>query len=737
MELVNTANSGANAPAGRGIPEKDSVVQLYVRLNTARKLGEFFSSDHPCFLEAVEGAAEIINGFGEYAGELSYSSNDGSISSGGTRFKPEEPYLDDFAAALRTANITVIRLARGVAAAGLASFTSLLAACTDLDVGTGKIRQLISGLVADGIRVGMTPAGGPAVESVPLGQSVEEAVWKTEVQRLFGVIPACKSAPGAGTETGENVVLANINPRRLAGLINTFDSVVTADTVYEKFLMPYLRQVADGESGSEGLIPDHVQLRFIQFLRALSPGHQVRFTTAVLETSHSFTPFATGVLEAIPVQLAGKALARIKTEENTVHPRITSRFEALCRLTGWNPSADDQSPQAPGEVDIDVNTVDGVVRCTPRFEKAAAGTAPPVRRISFAAEFTPAGKRKALIRVGLDLLERSTTLEEARVQSRVLPQLFTEALNERDWIGLNRDWIDLVALVKKGQASRPFLTKTLRRIRESFITAQTMERIVIGIENCSAETGELFKQWLPALGPAAGDAMIKALIESNNRSRRRHLLSAIVCFGQDAVPLALKRISDPRWYVVRNMITIIREVGDKRAAEDLLTLTNHAQFQVRRELINTLLALDHPEGLELAESCIRSGDRKLRSASIGLLGSHRVDGARNILLQVLKDQESRGVPYSQPQKVSAIWALGQIGNRAVLPELQQFLKKSRMFKSPDKHELKMAILRSLPGYQLKDVEALARWGMANGDEDEAASCSMLVSNILLLTGAGK
>lgn len=737
MEQVNTANNGATAPASLGIPDKDSVVQLYVRLNTARKLGEFFSSDHPCFLEAVEGAAEIINGFGEYAGELSYSSSDGSIACGGSRFKPEEPYLEDFAAALRTANITVVRLARGVTAAGLASFTSLLAACTDLDVGTGQIRQLISGLVADGIRVGMTPAGGPAVESVPLGQGVEEAVWKTELQRLFGVIPACKSAPGAGAEAVENMILANINPRRLARLINTFDSVVSADTMYEKFLMPYLRQAADGESGSGGLIPDHIRLRFIQLLRALSPGHQVRFTTTVLETSHSFTPFATGVLEAIPVQLADKALARIKTEENTVHPRIITRFEALRRLTGWNASADDEPPKVPGEVSIDVNSGDGVVRSTPRFEKAAAVTAPPLKRIPFAAAFSPASKRRALTKVGLDLLERSTTPNEARMHATTLPQLFTEALHERDWTGLNHDWTELVALVKKGQASRPFLTKTLRRIRESFITDQAMGRIVIGIENCTDETGELFKQWLPALGPAAVDAMIKALIESNSRSQRRHLLSAIVCFGQDAVPLALKRISDPRWYVVRNMITIIREVGDKRAAEDLLTLTSHAQYQVRRELINTLLALDHPEGLELAESCIRSGDRKLRSASIGLLGSHRVDGARNILLQVLRNQESRGVTYSQPQKVSAIWALGQIGNTTVLPELQKFLKKNRMFKSPDNHELKMAILRSLPGYPLKDVETLARWGMANGDEDEAASCSMLVSNILLLTGAGK
>jgi hypothetical protein len=730
MEQVFTENRGAAASADRGIPDRTPVVELFVLLNTARKLGEFCSADHPRCLEAVEQAAKIFRGLGEYTGELSFASNDGSISAGGSRLKPEEPYLDNFAAALRTAEITVVRLGDGVNAASLTSFISLLAASTDIDVGTGQVRQLISGLVAVGVRVGMSPATGQAADLRAVSEGVEEAVWKAEVRRLLGAGTVDAHPPDSSADT--QVVLSAINPRRLAGLINEFDSVASPDNVYENFLVPYLRQAADNGSESEGLVPDHVGLGFAQLLRALSPGHQVRFIKAVFETSHTFTRFAENILEAVPIHLAGKALASIRTEENTIHPRITNRFEALCRLTGWVDSPDDTPPMVTGKVDIDVESSNGVVRCTPRFEKGPA-TAPaqPARRISFAAEFSQTSKRKALTRVCLDLLERSTTPEEARAHSRTLPPLLTEALAERDWAGLTRDWVELTSLVNSGRSAKPFLAKTLQRIRESFITTQAMERMVSGIENGNENTRAVFKQLLPALGPASGESLILALVASNNRTQRRNLLSVIVSYGLAAVPMALKRISDHRWYVVRNMIAIIREVGDKRAVEKLVDLSDHPQYQVRRELISTFITMGHPAGLELAEKSIRSGDRKLRSASIGLLGSNRVAGAHNILLQVLEDQVNDGEPFTQPQKVSAVWALGQIGDGSVLPSLQKLLKKNRMFKSPESHELKMAILRSLPEYPIEATEPLARWGVSRGDDDETALCSKLLSDILL------
>lgn len=752
MKESHSENKQEPIATGSEFPNRNLMVELFVQLNSARKTGEFCFCDHPRCLWAAERAAEIVNDFVEEAGEVIFSAGDRSIIAGGSRVETTEPYLADFAAALQAADINVIRLASGVSADGLVRFIRLLAACSDPAVGDGQIRQLLCGSVAEGIRVGMAPPSAVTSGDDQAGGSsdIDESVWKATVRSLLSVEPAVdengEKADMTGGEVATNrqeaadVVLVDIDPRQLAELINSLDFAGDVDLIAGHFLVPYLQQTMDRGASKQSMVPAQTITRFLHLLRGLSPGHQLRFITAALEISYRYTLFAGAVLEAVPIHLAVQAFEGIRTEENTVHPRIVSRYEALCRLTGWSAGEVRAAVAEKGEDEIEVGGGEGTMlgalpADTPAGKPGRAPGQPlPGRQIrsAIAAEFTTAGMRKALIRVSLDLLERATSLDETRTYSDTLSGLFTEALNEKDWAGLNHDWAELTGLVGRGQKTRPFLGKALQRIQKSFLTIQAMDQIVDGIKSSTAEIRAVIQKWLPALGNAAGESLVLALIATSDRTQRRNLLSAIVAFGEAAIPLALKRITDHRWYVVRNMISIIREVGDKSAGEDILTLSRHVQFQVRRELVNTLLALQHSEGLVLAEEGIRGSDRKMRSACIGLLGSHRVDGARTLLIRILEDTFRGEIPFSQAQKVSAVWALGQIGNSTVLPALHDLLKKKRVFKSPGIHELKMAILRSLPGYPLSEVQPLAGWGASHGDEDEATMCSRMIKEIKAL-----
>jgi HEAT repeat protein len=735
-----------DAAAGQS-PDRDLALQVFVRLNTARKIGEFSSSDHPLCLAAAELAAELAAGLNAEFGELKFTSAPGMISFGSTRFEPQEPYLDDFAAALRGASITVIRLGSGVSPDGLVRLARLLAASSDPEVGNGQIRQFLCGPVAVGIRVGMSPSTGvpgdtdheqPGKRPARRNPAVEDAVWQDEVRRLL----VGGSAKDAAGDKEIITALTDIDPHRMADLINGLDSIGSVDIISGSFLTRFLRHSATGRSGEDSEVPGGAVERYLELLRALSPGHQVKFITAALEMSYTFTGFAAAILEAVPIHLSAQAFAEIeKSRENTVHPLIADRFAALCRITGWSDTGEDDGPgEPPQEKMTGSGSGQGVMlnespMVTEPEAKLPAPEPPPLDQITLsfpAAEFSLKGKRGALVRVTLDLLERSTSIDETRAYTGTLPALFTEALDERDWAGLNHDWAELTGLVQRGRESKPFLSQALHRIQNSFLTIQAMQRIVAAIENSTADTRTVLFEWLPRLGKTAGESLVLALVAASNRTQRRNLLTAIVAFGEEAIPLALKRITDHRWYVVRNMISIIREVGDKRAAEDLLALSDHLQFQVRRELVNTLLALEHSAGLELAEKGIQGSDLKMRSACIGLLGSHRVEGARNILLRILEDRFRGGVSFSQAQKISAVWALGQIGSSSVLPALHGLLRTKRLFKALGSHELKMAILRSLPDYPLEAVEPLARWGANHGDDEEAAICGRLLTGIRAL-----
>jgi len=723
MEMPGVEQNQGTAPPGGEPP--DPREEIFIQLNTARKVARYCSHEHPECLKAVSRIAELVNNcFGDTA-EIIFTAEDGAISMGSRQLVPTEAYLANLAVGLRATEVSSIRLARGLSTDGLIRLVRLLAA------GPEQAGDFLDGPVGQGIRVERAAPAKQSAAAPPHREPVPEAMWQAEVQRLLG--GTATTGQDREHDDEHQVVLAHIEPRSLAAFIDALDLTGEVAHIAGHFLVPYLYQACDGPVEEAGLVPEETASHFLRLLQSLSPGFQVRFIAAAMETSHSFTRFARRVLEAVPLHLAHQAFASIRLEEHTVHPELVERFAALCRLTGHD-APPEIGPAAPSaQPDVSHDGGDGTVIHSPLIEMT--GTAggvfdpsPAADGLSpFAAWFSPTGKRRSLVRITLDLLQRSTSAREAELQRNSLPPLFGEALQEKDWAGLGRDLKDLVLLVEAGRSAKPFLDQALAQVRSSFCTTNTMALIVDAITRESGEQHEALRQWLPLLGPGVADGLIRALIESKNRAQRRSLLGAITVFGPEAAPLALRRITDHRWYVVRNMITIVRETGGREAADQLLTLAGHNQLQIRRELISALLALGHPKGLTLARKGVVSTDLKMRSACIGLLGSQRVDGSQDTLLQVLADRVNGGLPFEQSQKTSAIWALGQIGNGDVLPELHKYLKASRLFHKQESHELKMAILRSLPHYgNAAPVEPLARWGSAHGDDEEAALCRRLL-----------
>ena len=64
------------------------------------------------------------------------------------------------------------------------------------------------------------------------------------------------------------------------------------------------------------------------------------------------------------------------------------------------------------------------------------------------------------------------------------------------------------------------------------------------------------------LGPAAGEKVFKRLEEETSASNRVRLMRLLSQFGPDVMELARARLSDERWYVVRNACIVVGELGE-------------------------------------------------------------------------------------------------------------------------------------------------------------------------------
>lgn len=102
---------------------------------------------------------------------------------------------------------------------------------------------------------------------------------------------------------------------------------------------------------------------------------------------------------------------------------------------------------------------------------------------------------------------------------------------------------------------------------------------------------------LPRLSVEAYEPLLEALGSSANRMVRRRLLDLLSRTQVDIVPLILARLTDDRWFMQRNMLTLLARRGDVPATFSVVPWTHNPDARVRSEAIRLQLTLPHERDL--------------------------------------------------------------------------------------------------------------------------------------------
>ncbi len=100
----------------------------------------------------------------------------------------------------------------------------------------------------------------------------------------------------------------------------------------------------------------------------------------------------------------------------------------------------------------------------------------------------------------------------------------------------------------------------------------------------------LVDQLVPRLKLAAADPLLDALEASPSRAIRRKLLDLLALLGPEAATVIAARLPDERWFVVRNMLMLLADLGDQNV-ELGTAYARHADGRVRREAIRILVGI--------------------------------------------------------------------------------------------------------------------------------------------------
>lgn len=244
-------------------------------------------------------------------------------------------------------------------------------------------------------------------------------------------------------------------------------------------------------------------------------------------------------------------------------------------------------------------------------------------------------------------------------------------------------------------------------------SADCLRLVVDALQRTGSEHAELARRLVDSLGAAAIRSLLLTLAEEKDQTRRRRVFDLLTSLGPAVVGHARLLLSDARWYVVRNMLALLRRVADRGSLEDVRKLAEHPDLRVRLEAIKNLFEFDPQVPAELLARAIHDPDPKLAEAAITLAGSYGIAEAVAPLLALLEPRDFLG--RRRLLRLKAIKSLGELAVPSALPRLERFFSNSWL--SLVNREERRAAYQSLAGYPPEARRPYVERGLRSRDDE--------------------
>lgn len=220
------------------------------------------------------------------------------------------------------------------------------------------------------------------------------------------------------------------------------------------------------------------------------------------------------------------------------------------------------------------------------------------------------------------------------------------------------------------------LSETREHILDDELLAELLERV-----RGEADT-ELLEQILDRVGPGAVDTLLGALADEDARGARAQLVGLVADVGADAIDRITPWLDDSRWFVVRNVVTILGRIGSPETYVALTKLIHHPNPVVRRELARALVATGGEPAISYVRRLADDADEGVRTAAVNALVGIRSDRAAQALADVVR----RGTVAQERERALKLLAdhpaptvpelLDDLASRGGSPKLPRQLRKT-------------------------------------------------------------
>ena len=368
-------------------------------------------------------------------------------------------------------------------------------------------------------------------------------------------------------------------------------STQTAAAAYDQAIVGYLLQIAQELKSAGSAEGAALRRRMSRLVRGMKPETLRR----LVEMGGDLSQRRQFVADAVEGMAVDSVVEIVQAAADTSHQTISHSLVRLFSKLAAHAEAGtaEARPQAEAALRQQVRRLlDGWTLTDPNPGAYGAAlqrmaSAPPM--FAAPAEEAHPTEPDRLARMGLELETAATPVLEA-----------ADRMVEDGRV------LELVDLLEQ----MPPTSETSRRFWSRLATVDVVSQLAV------QETVDFkaLERIAARAGPAAAEPLLDALALAESRGARRGLIGLLAGLGPRIGPLIVNRLNDERWFVVRNLLMVLEEIGEVPAGFSAGSLTGHRDSRVRWQALKLQLGIPGEHDAALETGLADSDERVVRLA---------------------------------------------------------------------------------------------------------------------------
>jgi HEAT repeat protein len=198
---------------------------------------------------------------------------------------------------------------------------------------------------------------------------------------------------------------------------------------------------------------------------------------------------------------------------------------------------------------------------------------------------------------------------------------------------------------------------------------------------------------LLVLGETGVGKILDALTEEKNLIVRKAMVDLVIKIGDPAIPIIVKYLNDDRWYVIRNMITILGGIGNEEVAPFIASTLQNPDPRVKKEALKALSKNPSPISITALGECCFDGDENIATIAITALGTKKEDKATQFLQK--RFSTNRFIYHDYRISMEIIESLKKIGIDSAVLVLRNIATYNPLIKPKRMKELKSTAVQGI------------------------------------------